>query len=358
MKKRNIFAVLLAMMMVSCSPATSSSATSNSTSSSSTPSSSTSSETPSSTSSNEDISVDSTSSSIVTSSETNTSSSSSSSKASSSSKTGNTNKCTVTFNLNYTGAPAATTVEVEKGKTVAEPTDPTRNGKAFTGWAIAKNSTQIYDFTYPVKKDMTLYATWGETGASKIKGYTFEAEYCPCITDGQGMQGSTYSGGTSGQGLIQEDLDKNADASNNFWVHFLYMRGNTLTFDINSDKAVTNATIYMRLSAEYHGPMIISPDMYTVKLNNSAIEYETVIFPNVPGQGEPALPFNDFLLGTNLSLNAGPNKIEMITNNDIWLYGTAMSTAPMVDCLKFYVPSDTSLTWPNAKLSNIIFLDE
>lgn len=264
----------------------------------------------------------------------------------------------VTFDLNYKGAAKASVVHVEKGKAVTEPEDPIRSGKSFTGWAIASDSKQIYDFTYPVEADMTLYATWGETGAEKIKAYTFEAEYCPCITDGQGMTGSTYSGGTAGQGLIQEDIDRDANASNHFWVHFLYNRGDNLIFDIQSDKAIDNATIYMRLSAEYHGPMEISPDMYPIKLNGVSISYENVLFPVVPIQGSGWLPFQDFLLGINLSLVKGNNKIEMITDNDQWLYGTAMSTAPMVDCLKFYVPDSTNLSWPTAKYSNIVFEDE
>ena len=277
---------------------------------------------------------------------------------SSSSASSNVKKVSVTFNLNYKGAPKASVVPVEKGKTVTAPTDPTRDGKAFIGWSVDSESTQIYDFTYPVNKDMTLYAAWGETGAEKLKGYTFEAEYCPCITDGQGMQGSTYSGGTSGQGLIQEDYDGSAEASNRFWVHFLYNKGDNLIFNIESDKAVSNATIYMRLSAEYRGPMEINATKYPVKLNDEAISYESIFFPNVPAQGAGWLAFEDYPLGINLSLKQGTNKIEMITDNDEWLYGTALSTAPMVDCLKFSVPEDVNLTWPTAKYSNIISEDE
>ena len=40
-------------------------------------------------------------------------------------------KCTVTFDLNYQGAPAATTVEVEKGDYVNEPEEPTRENYYF-----------------------------------------------------------------------------------------------------------------------------------------------------------------------------------------------------------------------------------
>ncbi len=351
MKKANLFAFVLSMLMLSgCGPETIVSKESSSgTNASGDASSLTSSVLP-------DSSIE----SSQTGNDSNVSNASSSvgGKNSSSTKTDNTKKVKVTFDLNYKSAPKASVVEVEKGKTVAEPTDPTRSGKAFTGWAIAADSTQIYDFTYPVNADMTLYATWGEVGADKIKAYTFEAEYCPCITDGLGMVGSTYSGGSTGQGLIQEDYGGAANASNGYWVHFLYVRGNNLIFNIESDKEVSNATIYMRLSAEYRGPMEINYTKYPVKLNDEVINYETVFFPNVPIQGEGALPFEDFVVGVNLSLIKGTNKIEMITDNDEWLYGTAMSTAPMVDCLKVYVSDSVNLSWPTAKYSNIVSDDE
>lgn len=182
--------------------------------------------------------------------------------------------------------------------------------------------------------------------------YVFEAEYCPCITDGQGMTGSTYSGGTNGRGLIQEDYGGEAQASNGYYVHFLYTRGNTLTFDIVADKADAKASIVMRLSGEYKSPeFTINPTKYPIKVNGVSINYGDIKIDMVPPQGAGRRPFTDYVLASEIALVEGNNKVEMITDNDELMFGTAASTAPMVDCLKF--TSTSKLTWPTEKKSNI-----
>lgn len=265
----------------------------------------------------------------------------------------------VKFDLNYTGAAAATSVKVTEGQPVAEPSDPIREGFAFKGWTLSANGPQYYDFTQPVEEGMTLYASWGAVGSKKIKAKTFEAEYCPCITEdrnGLGMQGATYSGGSNGRNLIQKDDTKQAKASNGYFVHHLYEKGNNLVFDLNVDVEDTKATIYMRLSAEYKTPVQIDADMYKVKVNGVAMNYGSITFENVPEQGDGWKPFSDYLLTAEVTLKAGANKIEMITDNMIKIHGTALSTAPMVDCLKVY--STSEVTWPTAKPANLISNEE
>lgn len=68
---------------------------------------------------------------------------------------------TVTFNFNYTGAPASTTTEVNDGSKVTKPTDPTRTGHTFGGWYKEAACTTAWNFdTDTVTGNITLYAKW------------------------------------------------------------------------------------------------------------------------------------------------------------------------------------------------------
>lgn len=75
-----------------------------------------------------------------------------------------TKKYTVTFETN--GGSAIQAVTVEQGKTVAKPTDPTKEGNTFDGWYTDKDCTKAFDFKTAVAGNITLYAKW------KIKTYT------------------------------------------------------------------------------------------------------------------------------------------------------------------------------------------
>ena len=146
-----------------------------------------------------------------------------------------------------------------------------------------------------------------------------------------------------------------ADASNGHWVHFLYQPGADLIFEIKAEAACT-ANIYMRLSGEYLTPeFTVSSPNYKIKLNGNELTYSPVTFTNVPEQGT-WLPFKDYVLSLNVSLQAGINKFDFITDNNIEMKGTAYGLAPMIDCLKFY--SEGDLSWPSAKPSQIITQDE
>jgi len=265
-------------------------------------------------------------------------------------------KSKLTYNLNYEGAPEATSVEIEEGEIVKPIADPTREGRAFMGWCVDAAGSDFYVFGHELEEDTVIYAKWADAG---LKKFVAEAEYCPCITeadDGKGMVGSTYSGGTQGKGLIQkETADMWADASNGHWVHFLYQPGADLIFEIKAEAACT-ANIYMRLSGEYLTPeFTVSSPNYKIKLNGNELTYSPVTFTNVPEQGT-WLPFKDYVLSLNVSLQAGINKFDFITDNNIEMKGTAYGLAPMIDCLKFY--SEGDLSWPTAKPSQIITQDE
>lgn len=270
-----------------------------------------------------------------------------------------------TFDLNYSGAPEATKVKVVQKQAVARPADPTREGYQFIGWArnkdtLSGNYEEYFDFTSPILKATTLYAKWGPVGSAKA--FRFEAEYSAEITDannGHGLDGNTYSGGANGDGLIQpEQAGMNVEASNGWFVHFLYATGTNLIFKINSDAAGT-AKIDMRLSAEYAltGTFKINSagtngaSSYTIKVNGNSIDYGTITFTNIPQQGTGWKKFANYQLTASVALVKGENTVEMITSNNDVLNGTAIATAPMIDCLTF--ETTCNLSWGNAKVHKI-----
>lgn len=67
---------------------------------------------------------------------------------------------TVRFNNNYDGT--VTKVEVESGKTLALPAEPSRTGYIFKGWytEYGENASVEFDATKPVVKDTTVFAKW------------------------------------------------------------------------------------------------------------------------------------------------------------------------------------------------------
>ena len=67
-------------------------------------------------------------------------------------------KFTVTFDSNKGTAVAA--VEVEDGKKLALPTNPTREGFDFVGWYKAADLAEAFDVNTAITEDITLYAKW------------------------------------------------------------------------------------------------------------------------------------------------------------------------------------------------------
>ncbi len=63
-----------------------------------------------------------------------------------------------THKVNFYVAGSTTTVEVEDGKTVAQPSDPSVDGFNFVGWSSSKESFKKFDFSTPITEDITVYA--------------------------------------------------------------------------------------------------------------------------------------------------------------------------------------------------------
>ena len=292
------------------------------------------------------------------------------------------------YEIKFVGADGAeiSTTYVNSGTVLSQaPATPTAPaGKVFYGWMNSKNGGQIWDFEAAdlnlVLEDLELKPLFVD---ASLAVQAFEAELCPAITEdrgGQGMDGATYSGGAKGQQLINRALDGQFKASGAFfqeddgtvryatanddqsmvfggYVHFMYAKGDTLTWKLNSDKAASNVTMFSRLGAEYAKPdpltgekkYSFTDEEFQIKVNGEAIKYNKITMHNVPEVGD-FLTFQDFFMGANFSLKAGENTIEMVVNHDINLFSTIAAVAPCVDCIKLL--SDSTITWPEAKLAN------
>ena len=76
------------------------------------------------------------------------------------------NPLTVTFNYNYTGAPAATVINSEYDAVIKEPAEPTRAGDEFVGWFTDSSQRSEYIFGSKLTGNLTLYAGWKSSAAS------------------------------------------------------------------------------------------------------------------------------------------------------------------------------------------------
>lgn len=85
------------------------------------------------------------------------------------------NSFTVTYDLNYAGAPAAEVVETVKGQK-AENKTPARDGYTFVGWYVDPDFTAPYNFKSEVTDNVALFALWTKDGAEHAD-VTFDYGY-------------------------------------------------------------------------------------------------------------------------------------------------------------------------------------
>ncbi len=64
---------------------------------------------------------------------------------------------TITFDTN--GGSNVSSLEIKEKDLIVKPEDPTREGYTFAGWYL---NDELYDFTSPVKENLTLEARWSE----------------------------------------------------------------------------------------------------------------------------------------------------------------------------------------------------
>ena len=268
---------------------------------------------------------------------------------------------TVKF-VDENGTQTSSQTVAKGGKATKPATDPTKEGKTFLGYVDTLNGNQLYDFDQAVTVDVTLKPFFVDAGTHKS---VFEAEYCGNLVtdnDGAGMDGATWSGGSNGVQSIQyytttaQCEEMGSYASNNAFVHYMYVTYNHLQFDIVSSKAET-VTMFWRVSAEYYRnyqKLVVRDSEFKVNVNGVAMPYGEVTFRGIPNPKESGgkyLKFQDFLVSTTVNLQEGNNVIDLLAWNRNSIMGTLSATSPMVDCISFY--STAELTWPTARLENM-----
>lgn len=269
----------------------------------------------------------------------------------------------VTFNMNYGATPQTIETDIPAGSTVAKPATPKRANVTtkghqaqdfkFADWYTDKECKSKFDFNSAVEEDITLYAKWTGT-------YIFEAEHVNLVDDdGMPLQGMGASGGSQGREMVDPPAPgcEGMNASNGFYVTYLYAEGLQIKFNIVSDRDVSDATLVFRITCENVG-FAIDPAMndgetfngtilsrYEIALNDTAIQYETIEITDASGHPDSGgrRPFSDHTLAVNLSLKKGNNTFTFLTANGHGMGGTMSGTAPVIDCIK--VTTSANLTW-------------
>ena len=251
---------------------------------------------------------------------------------------------TVTFEKGYYGDNYKTySYQVDAGSPVARPTDPLREGYTFDKWLDEAGAA--YDFSANITKDTKLTAAWTKAVSGK-QYYTFEAE----DTSLDKKVGPAFSGTCSEEGMIVP-APKDRACSNGYFVSYLYREGNSLEFVIACDEDVSDVTLYLRCSAELRD-YTYDPSNYAVLLNDVALDYQPIVFTNVPRPEDMSnaadqldcLTFQDYLIGVNLTLKKGQNVIQVMTMNSVGMDGSTLeAAAPIIDAIK--IETTAVLQW-------------
>ena len=185
------------------------------------------------------------------------------------------NTYTVTFNTN--GGTSVSSASVQYGQTVAEPNDPTLDGKKFVGWTTDAAGTQPYGFGTPVTGDLTLYAKWSdvdETYRTVTLNLNDGAEYPPTalqnmtlfVKDGERLTIPDPAPTRDGYRLVgwttdaarQHDYASDSAVTDDLTLYAKWVKTWTVTFDSQGGTDVPAQTVD-------DGGQVVAPDPAPVR---------------------------------------------------------------------------------------------
>ena len=161
----------------------------------------------------------------------------------------------------------------------------------------------------------------------------FEMEY----VDLTGIVGAGFSGSAREEEMILPDTAQ-LGASNGYYLTFTYSPM-LLVYRINSDKAVTNASLWIGLSSEI-GNITLDKTTFDIQVNKVSV----ISSFEVEGGDSIFIPFQRFLVSSGVSLIAGENiiEIEILPNNLLAGRGTG---APAIDYIELTNLGSSVLSW-------------
>lgn len=175
---------------------------------------------------------------------------------------------TVTFDAMGGTLTDAESVQIEDGKPVAKPTDPTRDNFDFAGWYTEDTYETKYQFTEAVTNDFTLYAKWTDKQNPPVEGKQYTVTF--------DAMGGTLSSAESVQVEEGKLVAKPADPTHENYDFAGWYTESTYETAYQFTEAVTSdLTLYAKWTEKSVTPpaltgVTISPDVLTLTEGQSA----------------------------------------------------------------------------------------
>lgn len=269
----------------------------------------------------------------------------------------------VEFRYNYVDAPARAYVVLgvkQSDPYITPPAeDPVRiysenpdsTDYRFIGWYTTAVGGEPFDFeNTAIASDTNIYAHWEHLPMTPTNN-TFHAEY---VFYDPEVEYPGYSGYVRGAGAVTADegarkaaldpdyrVPSTLGSRKGYFANYLYKRGLSLEFIIESSEAVSGVKLFASFASEMilpGNPHRMEPtgdQGYAIIVNGVALNYQPITLE---------ISFKEYEIGT-INLKKGTNTIVLMTNNDTSMGGTTYARAPQVDYIRLGNTGNTVLTW-------------